>query len=404
MWQLFDALDDFCAWYEPLHPQLLAAVEVVKPKKDHLGIEDYWAVYRAHPEFKKTYSSELATHQLYLDDRSDYPALKKHIEHLIALSAPAVPVLQFNRVDLRLSWLRKHFPTARIIHMDRNPLQLYHSQRKHISPELRDVAGHWDAYELMPWCHALFWEFPFLLDTKQTHAFYPFYGLYQLSKIIADLHVDVTINLEKDVFQSDDFIEKINQVVPLNTHQKDTMISLCQVPDSIELDEEFTVEMTSIMTAIDTHIQASGLLDNLGQRSLASIKIYFADYWDAWSNAKYPWQAVQQNIIDLQHEVTRIENENFEFLARIGSKPQPAEKRRTATIEMLHPDQINEHSHVGHLMNQINHLNSIMTYLMADNQALRNQLPEETQNKPTDVDVAAESSADEHSENNHSHE
>ena len=390
MWQLFNELDGFCAWYEPLHPQLLAAIESVKPKQDHVGIDDYWAVYRAHPEFKKTYSSELATHHLYLDDRSDYPALKKHIEHLLELSAPAVPVLQFNRVDLRLSWLKKHFPTAKIIHIDRNPLQLYRSQRKHISAELRDVAGHWDAYELMPWCHALFREFPFLLSPEPSHAFYPFYGLYQLSKIIASQHADITINLERDVFESIDFIDKINRIVPLDAQQKATMVSLCHLPDMVELDEAATTEMTSIMTSVDLHLQASGLLDNLGQRSLSSIKIYFADYWDAWSKAKYPWQAVQQNIIALQHEVTRIENENFEFLERIKAKPHSADERRTAGIEMMHSDQINEHSHVGHLMHHINQLNSIMTYLLADNQALRAQLPEETENKSTDTGATAE--------------
>ena len=132
MWQLFNQLDGFCAWYEPLHPQLLSCIEHVQPKADHVGIDDYWDTYRQHPIFSDSYHSEFAFSQLYLEANEEYPELELYINELIDLSGGLVPVLQFNRVDLRLSWLKAKFPKATIIHIKRNPLQLYHSQRKHI--------------------------------------------------------------------------------------------------------------------------------------------------------------------------------------------------------------------------------------------------------------------------------
>ena len=202
LWQLFNELDGFCAWYEPLHPQLLPAIKHVEPKYDHVGINDYWHSYRHKPEFATAYSMQFATQQLYLEAEDEYPELEAYIKHLIDLSAPDIPVLQFNRVDLRLSWLRAKFPEAKIIHIERNVLQLYHSQRKHIDLAHRNDAHYWDAYELMPWCYALQQQFPLLFTTDSQHAFYQFYTLYQLSKLLANRYADVSINLDSQVFLS----------------------------------------------------------------------------------------------------------------------------------------------------------------------------------------------------------
>ena len=48
------------------------------------------------------------------------PDLKRYVEILIE-RAPGRPVLQFNRIDFRLPWFRRHFPDAKIVHLYRHP-------------------------------------------------------------------------------------------------------------------------------------------------------------------------------------------------------------------------------------------------------------------------------------------
>ena len=320
LWQLFDQLDDYCAWYEPLHPQLLTAIHYVKPKEDHVGIKDYWSTYRQHPAFSKNYSSDFATQKLYLESKHDYHELESYIKHLILLSGSQTPVLQFNRVDLRLGWLRAKFPQARIIHIERNPLQLYFSQRKHIAEENLHQADYWDAYELMPWCHALYQEFPFLLDSSpDNHAFYRFYALYQLSKLNAAKYANQSINLDVDVFQSDAFIAKLNQVVPLTSQQQSQIKAMTHVPEQKEFAADYVENMASIMTTVDLKLADAGLTENFPHRSLIAIQFQHPEFWAQFNGSQHDLLALQEATEKLAKEVHRIHQENQYYLREIDT-------------------------------------------------------------------------------------
>ncbi len=310
MWQLFNQLDSYCAWYEPLHPQLLSAIKHVDPKQDHVGIDDYWQTYHLKPEFKATYSMQFATQKLYLEPADEYPELEAYIRQLIDLSKPDIPVLQFNRVDLRLSWLKAKFPEAKIIHIERNPLQLYHSQRKHIDEVHRDAAHYWDAYELMPWCYALQQQFPFLLSPDSKHAFYQFYTIYLLSKRMAVEYADVSINLDTQVFQSDEFINQLAGIIDLSAAQKAQIKSMTQVPDLPVFDAGLTNELAAIMTEVDLKLTAAGLMDEFGVVDLASIKSNHQPFWQGFDGATKSTTDLLLNINQLNSELTRILAEN----------------------------------------------------------------------------------------------
>ncbi len=320
LWQLFDQLEDYCAWYEPLHPQLLTAIHYVKPKEDHVGVKDYWSAYRQHPEFAKNYSSDFATQKLYLESKHDYHELESYIKHLILLSGSKTPVLQFNRVDLRLGWLRAKFPQARIIHIERNPLQLYYSQRKHIDEDSRHQEDYWDAYELMPWCHGLYQEFPFLLDgAPDQHAFYRFYALYQLSKWNAAKYANQSINLDVDVFQSDAFIAKLNQVVPLSLQQQSQIKAMTHVPEQRMFAAEYVEAMANIMTTVDLKLAEAGLTENFPHRSLLAIQFQHPDFWSQFKSSQQDLLALEKATDKLANEVNRIHQENQYYLREIDT-------------------------------------------------------------------------------------
>ncbi len=318
LWQLFDRLPGFCAWYEPLHPQLLSSIQHTRPKTDHVGIQDYWTAYRQHPGFESHYEMAFATSQLYLEAGDDYPELKAYIDHLIQLSAPEVPVLQFNRVDFRLPWLKRHYPQAKIIQIKRNPLQLYHSQRKHIDAAVRHQADYWDAYELVPWCHALAGQFPFLLNSQNSHAFERFYSLYQLSNMLGSQCADVVINLDEHVFQSDAFIEKIAAVVGLGQQQQVLLKELSQVPELPEFGTDVGDEFAEMMTAVELLLTDAGLSEYFGLKPLTTIKQMFPDFWSRQPTASgLTSPQLLQVINQINSEMTRILSENQQLKARI---------------------------------------------------------------------------------------
>lgn len=317
LWQLFNQLEGFCAWYEPLHPQLLAAIEHVQPKSDHVGIDDYWHNYRKHPDFSRVYRPQFAVEHLYLEESDCYTELEEYINKLIELSGDDVPVIQFNRVDLRLSWLKAKFPNAKIIHIKRNPLQLYHSQRKHIPKAKRDDPNYWDAYELPAWCHAL--NDTLATHSTHQHAFYGFYLLYQLSELMAKNHADVSINLDQHIFQSDEFIEQLSAVVPLSQNQIATLKHLVHVPNLPEFEVELTEQLAAIMTEVDVLLMQSGLYEGFAVKPLAQIKSQHQDFWSNQTQKSHQsTQHLLTVINELQTEMTRILAENNRLKSQVN--------------------------------------------------------------------------------------
>lgn len=329
MWQLFDRLPEYCAWYEPLHPQLLTAIDHTSAREDHVGVEDYWSAYRNHPDFRDTYRSTFATEQLYLEASDEAPELEQYINHLVELSAPQIPVLQFNRMDLRLPWLKAKFPQAVVIHTDRNSLQLYHSQRRHISVEQRHDPDYWDAYELVPWCWALSEVMPFLLANEQSHAFYRCYLLHRLSSLLAARHADLTIHLDEHVFEGQEFIRRLASVVPLNSKQQAQLKAMVHVPEMPVFQARFTNELTAIMTEADLLLNASGLEEFFGRRPLSVICQSYPEFWQQQTGFKHQHLSLLLNQMNAhQAELTRILAENQALKSRIEalSLPQPTDQ------------------------------------------------------------------------------
>lgn len=400
MWQVFEQLPGYCAWYEPLHPQLLSAIEHVKPKQDHVGIKDYWGAYRQHPEFKRHYSVEFATHDLYLDEKDSYRKLESYIKHLITLSGDDRAVLQFNRVDFRLPWLRRKFPDALIIHMDREPLSLYHSQRKHIPADKTNDINYWDAYELLPWCYALYDQFPLLLGNDFKHAFYQFFFIYQMSKMSAQINADLSINLDQDVFQSDHFLSKLSKALPLDDQQLKTIKSMVQIPEKITFEEPWIEELNQIMDTVNKQISDSGLAEYYGHRKISAIKLYHSAFWDRFKKndemIKNLWSVVKQ----ISDEVIRIDNENVHYQEEMNQLTGQSE-HVIRTVNELH--QAIELMTVGELLILLNQMNNHMTVVLGINDQLRLQLQEvkseETEQTENNSDLIENNSNEQNQKN-----
>ena len=268
---------------------------------------------------------KFATQQLYLEAADEYSELESYIRHLIDLSEPEVPVLQFNRVDLRLPWLKRKFPAAKIIHIERNPIQLYYSQRKHIGSDHLHDASYWDAYELVPWTFAIKENFSCLFLPDSNHAFFPFYVIYQLSRKMAVLHSDVSINLDTHVFQSDEFIQHVSNVISLSNEQKHEIKTMTHVPHIPVFDEVLTDDLAKIMTEVEMLLMQSGLMEAFGELSLKEIKAQNEEFWQNFECVSSSCSPLLLSINQLNSELTRIlaENKNLKNKLKSFTDNQP---------------------------------------------------------------------------------
>jgi hypothetical protein len=127
------------------------------------------------------------------------PALERFIELMIE-RAPGRAVLQFNRVDLRLPWLRARFPQAKILHLYRNPRDQWASTLPKSGPDMRslriDSFQPFDGFYLLEWGRDLRHCFPFLTLDPAAHPYELFYQIWKLSYAYGRSHAHTSIGYE----------------------------------------------------------------------------------------------------------------------------------------------------------------------------------------------------------------
>jgi len=315
-WNVFNALDNYCAWYEPLHPQLLSHIKFTQPKKDHVNVEDYWANYRILDDLPHYFQSDFGANRLYLTEQDSWPELRRYINFLISQSGEKKPVLQFNRMDFRWSWLNGFYPQAKTLYLKRNPVQLWYSQRKHIPAENHNNESYADAYELMPWCADLVSQLPFLAPQKGRHGFFRFYILYRLSVIIGVAKADVVIDLDEDVFNSDDYLVKL-KAFGLSEQQLLEIQKYKSVPDKYEPSDIELAELCAIMTEVDLLLSESGLAAGFGQVPLSQIK---QDNLGFWQRQQVDTQAVVNELLAAWHQAQSVQIEHLAKIRQLESK------------------------------------------------------------------------------------
>ena len=140
------------------------------------------------------------------------PSLERYIEILVEASKGR-PVLQFNRVDFRLPYLRARFPRAKVLHIYRHPRDQWCSSLIDIHRfpkdlKLRDF-GPFDGFYLLTWGRDLHRHFPFLTLDAESHPYELFYQIWKLSYLFGKMHADLSISLEQILDKPQDSIRDI---------------------------------------------------------------------------------------------------------------------------------------------------------------------------------------------------
>ncbi len=212
LWNIFRNLEGCTAYYEPLNERkwFLERERGGHTDATHLGVKDYWSEYRGLSYLDDYFDVTWSKRNLYMDENSWNRKMENYIQAIIDATQD-LPVLQFNRVDFRLAWLRKHFPEARIIHIYRHPRDQWLSFLMDKKQMNKDdvVLTYRDSFYLNNWCSDLQAQFPFLDTCESPHPYTRFYYLWKLSYLHGLVYSDISVSFESIVEDPEQMITKI---------------------------------------------------------------------------------------------------------------------------------------------------------------------------------------------------
>lgn len=201
LWNLFRATGKCTAYYEPFNERRWfdPAARGERTDPTHRGVADYWREYEGLEELRELYREDWIRRDLFMDADSWAPEMKRYLEVLVE-RAPGRPVLQFNRADFRLPWLRRAFPRAKLVHLYRHPRDQWLSTLTDPAAfsgkgTLAEFDGY-DEYYLKMWAGDLKHHFPFLGEGQDQHPYRLFYLIWKLSYLFGRRYADVCLAYE----------------------------------------------------------------------------------------------------------------------------------------------------------------------------------------------------------------
>jgi hypothetical protein len=226
LWNLFRSLEGCTSYYEPLNERRWfdPTTRGERVDKTHRNVDDYWKEYDGLDVLGRHYRESWTYRSLLMDPTYWDADLKRYVEILIE-RAPGRPVLQFNRIDFRLPWFRRHFPAARIVHLYRHPRDQWCSSLLDLKCFPRDgkVAdfAQYDKFYLLTWARDLRYHFPFLDEQSVAHPYQLFYFIWKLSYLFGRRYAHHSLAFEHLVEDPDAQLPLLFDAVDLKDHDLD---------------------------------------------------------------------------------------------------------------------------------------------------------------------------------------
>jgi hypothetical protein len=234
LWNLFRQTGVCTSYYEPFNErqwfnQTLRGSGV---DDSHRGVNDYWAEYNDLAQLSKWYDEDWIRSNLLMNEWSWMPKMKAYIEELVN-NASHRPVLQFNRIDFRLPWIKHHFPNAKILHLYRNPRDQWCSFLRDLQKmNKNDVhMTYEDNFYLDIWCKDLARHYPVLDINHTPHPYQRFYYLWKLSYLHGRHFSDHSLSFEELTEQPQDKIKTLFELLNIKCDDIQNLSSIIQAPE-----------------------------------------------------------------------------------------------------------------------------------------------------------------------------
>lgn len=287
LWNMFRNIPGCISYYEPCCESLLTHVEYNSPlDPNHLNVKDiYWLEYtQLLGLIRNKHKFEFGISNLYLEEQDDYREFEEYLKLLCGVAYPDIPVLQFNRVDFRLAWLRKVFPEAFILHMKRNPRDNWFSMVR-LLPE-----GEWKnpfqdtLYSLTTWSLSLYGVFPFLFSPFVETTYHRHYLLWRLSALAGERQSDMSLDFDSDVLADPmGATRKLAALIGGDDLDLSKVAGLVVQPEHGRWRELASEQwFTDVETQCDSLLRSLGLLEHFGFRPIAEIEEEYRAEWNSF--------------------------------------------------------------------------------------------------------------------------
>ena len=219
LWNLLRNISSTTAYYEPLNENrwYMAASAAAGVDDTHIGVEDYRQEYAGMEALDRHFREEWSFRELYMDHTYYDPALFHYLTYLVE-HAEGHPVLQFNRMDFRLPWLRANFPAAKIIHLYRHPRETWMSILSKAGSDI-PLVGEWgheyykNLFYTYEWANDLKRVFSFLEHDASRHPYEIHYHLWRLSFNFGVYYSDYSLSYEELVEKFPMQLSKVLNIV-----------------------------------------------------------------------------------------------------------------------------------------------------------------------------------------------
>lgn len=221
LWNILRDAPETTSYYEPLNEREWFNRDKRGGNVDntHVGVDEYWKEYDGLDSLGRFFKTSWGEKQFYMTATSWEPDMMNYIDELIRSGNKRV-VLQFNRLDFRLSWVRQYYPKAKIIHIYRHPREQWLSYIKGAegcsSTDNFSSLGDQDFFYLRRWGRDLRYVFSFLDENNLTHPYELFYLIWRLSYNHGLTYSDYSVSMEDLSKKTETTLSKIFSLINID--------------------------------------------------------------------------------------------------------------------------------------------------------------------------------------------
>ena len=276
LWNVFRQLPEARAYYEPLHDRIPDFLEFpIQPDKSHLFVKSYFDEYKDAPNAVDLHQSDFANHRLFLESEDQYPQLNAYIQALVkSVPFKKTAVLQFNRIDFRLAWIKQNFPNARLLHLTRNPRDQWYSTISSLNNINIDSSIDIDAYDLATWARDLYKQFPFLASPQIRHPYQRFYFIWKLSYLAGQRLANLSVAYEELLAEPEKYLVQILNLANLYSAENlEACLKLVEPkPEHAWVKDKNDAWFSDMEESCEAALDELGLNENFALKPLSEIQ------------------------------------------------------------------------------------------------------------------------------------